>query len=105
MTKLKEVVEYCYFNIENSNLEGSLSILHQSGLDFGSIFGRIPYAGFRRNCIPSNVISTIYDPNHAPLLDVLAAIANTRHDTALSKAKDDVYLTHPLCCLYEREDQ
>lgn len=85
-------------------MRGSLSIPPQLGLDFGSIFGRIPYARFRRNCILADVISTIYDPNHAPVLEVRAAIANTGHDTALSKAEDDVYLALPLCCLYERED-
>ena len=55
--------------------------------------------------IPSNVISIIYDPNKTPLEEIHNTIASVGHDTALSKADDDVYKTLPMCCLYDREQE
>ena len=53
--------------------------------------------------IPSNIVDIIYDVKKVSLQDIHEKISSVGHDTDKAKAKDDVYESLPMCCLYRTE--
>ena len=54
--------------------------------------------------IPTHQLSLIYDPNKVELDKIHKAIAAMGHDTDRFKAKDSIYNSLPMCCLYDRSE-
>ena len=54
--------------------------------------------------IPTHQLSLIYDPNKVELDKIHKAIAAMGYDTDRFKAKDSIYNSLPMCCLYDRSE-